>query len=70
MAYYNIQKMITSGRDVMANNPKREISLIDIARIRESNPDVYVQIENAFLFGVALGVRIGKAEQTEGGRNR
>ena len=70
MAYYNIQKMITSGRDVMANNPKREISLIDRARIRESNPDVYVQIENAFLFGVALGVRIGKAEQTEGGRNR
>lgn len=63
MAYYNIQKMITSGRDIMANNPKREITLIDIARIRESNPDVYVQIENAFLFGVALGVRIGKAER-------
>lgn len=70
MAYYNIRKMITSGRDIMANNPKREITLIDIVRIRESNPDVYVQIENAFLFGVALGVRIGKAEQTEGGRNR
>ena len=65
MAYYNIKKMITSGRDIMANNPKREITLIDIARIRESNPDVYVQIENAFLFGVALGVRIGKAEQTK-----
>ena len=65
MAYYNIQKMITSGRDIMANNPKREITLIDIARIRESNPDVYVQIENAFLFGVALGVRISKAERRE-----
>ena len=65
MAYYNIQKMITSGRDIMANNPKREITLIEIARIRESNPDVYVQIENAFLFGVALGVRISKAERRE-----
>ena len=62
MAYYNVRKMITSGRKIMANNPKREITLIEIARIRESNPDVYVQIENAFLFGVALGVRISKAE--------
>ncbi len=62
MANYNIQKMITSGREIMANNPKREITLFDIVRIRESNPDVYVQIENAFLFGVALGVRISKAE--------
>ena len=65
MANYNIQKMITSGREIMANNPKREITLFDIVRIRESNPDVYVQIENAFLFGVALGVRISKAERRE-----
>ena len=66
MANYNVQKMITSGREIMANNPKRDITLIDMARIHESDPDTYVQIENAFLFGVALGVRIGKAE---GGRS-
>ena len=59
MANYNISKMITSGREIMANNPKRDITLIDMARIRDTDPDVYIQIENAFLFGVALGVRIG-----------
>lgn len=61
MANYNISKMITSGREIMANNPKRDITLIDMARIRDTDTDVYIQIENAFLFGVALGVRIGNA---------
>ncbi len=65
MANYNISKMITSGREIMANNPKRDITLIDMARIRDTDPDVYIQIENAFLFGVALGVRIGNAKRGE-----
>ena len=65
MANYNISKMITSGREIMANNPKRDITLIDIARIRDTDPDVYIQIENAFLFGVALGVRICNAKRGE-----
>ena len=65
MANYNISKMITSGREIMANNPKREITLIDIARIRDTDTDVYIQLDNAVLFGVALGVRICNAKRGE-----
>ena len=63
MANYNVSKMITSGREIMANNPKRDLTLIDVSRILDSTPDTYFQIEHAFLFGVAVGVRISKAEQ-------
>lgn len=65
MANYNISKMITSGREIMANNPKRDITLIDMARIRDTDTDVYIQLNNAFLFGVALGVRIGNVKRGE-----
>lgn len=65
MANYNISKMITSGREIMANNPKRDITLIDIARIRDTDTDVYIQLDNAVLFGVALGVRICNAKRGE-----
>ncbi len=65
MANYNIQKMITSGREIMANNPHRDITAKEIISIINNASDLYIQFENAFLFGVALGVRIGKAE---GGR--
>lgn len=65
MANYNISKMITSGREIMANNPKRDITVIDIARIRDTDTDVYIQLDNAVLFGVALGVRICNAKRGE-----
>ena len=65
MANYNISKMITSGREIMANNPKRDITVIDIARIRDTHTDVYIQLDNAVLFGVALGVRICNAKRGE-----
>lgn len=65
MANYNISKMITSGREIMANNPKRDITLIDMARIRDTDTDVYIQLNNAVLSGVALGVRICNAKRGE-----
>ena len=65
MPNYNVKKMITSGREIMARNPKRELSVIDFTVIRDLDPELYAQMENAFLFGVALGARISKAEQTK-----
>lgn len=65
MANYNISKMIASGREIMANNPQRDITATEMKNIRDTDPDVYAQIENAFLFGVALGVRIGNAKRGE-----
>ena len=65
MANYNVQKMITSGREIMANNSRRDITMVDIKNIMDSSSGICDVMFNSFLFGVALGVRIGKAE---GGR--
>ena len=60
---YNTGKMIETGRQAIRRNPNRDATSAELFRdIPGMTPDKYEQLENAFLFGVAVGMRIAGAE--------
>lgn len=64
---YNTQKMIETGREALKRNPARDVTAKELYYdLPQTTPDRYEQLENAFLFGVAVGMRIAEA----GGKGR
>ena len=60
---YNTAGMIEKGRAAIKRNPARDITALELRRIRESAAgDEYQFAENTFLLGVAIGMRIAAAE--------
>lgn len=65
---YNTQKMITTGRETMQRHPARDLTAFELHTIREqAGGDEYLFAENAFMFGVAVGMRIAEAERKRQG---
>lgn len=61
---YNTQKMIKTGREIMEQNPARELTAREFMAMKEQAAgDEYLFAENSFLFGVAVGMRIAAAEK-------
>lgn len=64
---YNTAGMIEAGRAAMRRNPARDITALELHRIRENAAgDDYKFAEDAFLLGVAIGMRIAAAEARGG----
>lgn len=60
---YKLDKLIEEGRKVMNDNPQRELTLYEIANIKEmSADDVYKFGELMYFAGAAIGARIGKGK--------
>ena len=60
---YNVEKMIETGRDIMKSNPKRDLGALEFAQLNERNPlDKFGMASDAYLVGVAIGMRIAKAD--------
>lgn len=60
---YNTQKMIEAGTQALKRNPKRDATARELREIRGNGGDEWGGIVDAYLFGVAVGMRIEKAEQ-------
>lgn len=59
---YNTEKMIQNGEKIMMQNGRRDITTKEMNELHDSGDD-WDRIRNAFLLGVAVGERIGKAER-------
>lgn len=68
---YNTQRMIATAEKALKRNPKRDATAWDFKQISDSSGDKWDSMTNAYLLGVAVGMRIAKAEQGakhDGGR--
>lgn len=57
---YNTKKLIEEGREIMHQNPERDITGLEIKQAKEAATDDYTFAENMFFMGLAIGARIGK----------
>lgn len=60
---YNTQKMIEAGAQALKRNPKRDATAREFREIRDNGGDEWGGIVDAYLFGVAVGMRISEAER-------
>lgn len=60
---YNLEKMIETGREALKRNPRYNIGSHDFRVLTSDGYDRWTRSENCYLFGIALGMRIAKAEQ-------
>jgi hypothetical protein len=60
---YNTQKMIEAGAQALKRNPKRDATAREFREIRDNGGDEWGGIVDAYLFGVAVGMRIAEAER-------
>ena len=61
---YNVETMINDGRQAIRRNPQRDATAQELRVIRDGGKgDEWETINRAYLFGVALGVRIAEAER-------
>ncbi len=61
---YNTQKMIEAGQQATRKHPNRDITAAELRAIRDRSGDELDRMADAYLLGVAVGMRIAKAEQT------
>ena len=57
----DITKLIEEGKNIMMENPRRDLTTADLYKLNELATDQIRHMSNAFLAGVAMGVRIAKA---------
>ena len=65
---YNTQKMIEAGTQTLKRNPKRDATAREFREIRDHGGDEWDGMIDSYLFGVAVGMRIAKAEQQRANR--
>ncbi len=60
---YNLEKLIEEGRQTLLKNSRRDLSLLDYQQLANISEDKYETTSAAFCSGVAVGMKIAKAEQ-------
>ena len=65
---YNTQKMIEAGTQALKRSPKRDATAREFREIRDHGGDEWDGMIDSYLFGVAVGMRIAKAEQQRANR--
>lgn len=63
---YNVEQMIAEGQAAIKRHPRRGASVADIMALTSDNYDRWERTDRLYLFGIALGMRIAKAEQRKG----
>lgn len=65
---YNTQAMIETGAQALRRNPKRDATAWEFKTIRDNcGGGEWDSMTDAYLFGVAVGMRIAEAERKRQG---
>ena len=59
---YNLEKLIEDGRQTLLKNSRRDLSLLEYQQLSNISEDKYETTSAAFCAGVAVGLRMAKAE--------
>lgn len=60
---YNTDKLIETGQAAVRRNPHRDLTSYELRQMHDRAEDQYQFATNCYLAGVAIGMRIAKAEQ-------
>ena len=60
--FYNVQKMIDTGKKILQRNQRRDITTHELMELAHRSNDRIDIAGDSYYFGVAVGMRIAKAE--------